>query len=247
MPEPRLRTVQKYKPPYPLNKFPDNFVQILAEEFVHFLATNSTPNLEGNRWEEIFAKAVGAAWKPSNVGLDDIVLEQTAWGAKSVKSAAPHTSKSVRLISGRNSPIFSYGERSISKAEPDVLGAKILEIFNERVAGIRALYRHVRTVVLIKSLNLSSFTVFEFETAMYPPEMFIWKWNANDNLEGFDKDGDSHRFTWQPHGSQFTIVEPVPADALRFRLVKTPEKLDKAAVLKTVGFAKDWIEIVRNP
>jgi hypothetical protein len=47
--------------------------------------------------------------------------------------------------------------------------------------------------------------------------------------------------------SQFAIVESVPADALRFKLLKTPEKLDKVAVLKTVGFNKDWVEIVGNP
>jgi len=32
----------------------------------------------------------------------------------------------------------------------------------------------------------------------------------NDNLEGYDRSGDAHVFTWQPHGSQFTIIENVP-------------------------------------
>ena len=86
--------------------------------------------------------------------------------------------------------------------------------------------------------------MFEFETEMYPFELFTWKWNANDNLEGFERSTDGHRFTWQTHGSQFTIIEPVPADALKFRLLKTPEKLDKEAVLKTVGFSREWVEIV---
>lgn len=81
---PRLRTVEKYKPPYPLNKFPKDFAVNLGRELVYLLASRGTARLEGQDWEEIFARLVGAQWKPSNVGLDDIVLQQTAWGAKTV-------------------------------------------------------------------------------------------------------------------------------------------------------------------
>ena len=79
---PKLRTVEKYQPPYALNGFPKDFPFNLGREIVYFLASRGTPRLEGPDWEEIFARLVGAEWKPSNVGLDDIVLEQTALGGE---------------------------------------------------------------------------------------------------------------------------------------------------------------------
>ena len=213
--EPRLRTVEKYKPRYPLNKFPPNFAVNLGREIVYLLASRGTARLEGTDWEEIFSRLVDAEWKPSNVGLDDVVLEQMAWGAKTVKSKSPSTVSKVRLISGRNSPVYSYGDRKISAVEPNELGEKILAIWNARVAAIRKLYRHVRTVVLIKSDDLLEVAVFEFETILYRMENFWWQWNKNNNLEGFEKNSDQHVFTWQPHGSQFTIIETVPKEGLQ--------------------------------
>jgi hypothetical protein len=50
------------------------------------LATKGRPSLEGEEWEKIFASSIGAEWKPSNIGLDDVVLGNTAWGAKTVKN-----------------------------------------------------------------------------------------------------------------------------------------------------------------
>jgi hypothetical protein len=135
---PRLRTVEKYKPPYPLNCFPGEFPILLGREIIFYLATRRTPRIEGSDWEEAFARIVGASWKPSNVGLDDIVLEQTAWGAKTVKNPHPATVKKIRLISGRNSPVYSYGDNKVTECDPNELGGKILEIWNERVSGIKS-------------------------------------------------------------------------------------------------------------
>ena len=81
---PRLRTVDKVKPPYQLNQFPADFGQKLGKEIVYLLATKSTPSLEGSEWEQIFASCIGAEWKPSNVGLDDVILGVCAWGAKTM-------------------------------------------------------------------------------------------------------------------------------------------------------------------
>ena len=52
--------------------------------------------------------------------------------------------------------------------------------------------------------------VFEFDTIRYDPELFVWEWNKNGNLVGIEKSSTEHRFTWQPHGSQFTIIEEIP-------------------------------------
>ena len=241
---PKLRTVQKYKPPYPLNDFPETFALDLGREVVYLLASRGKQaRLEGSDWEEIFARLVGAKWKPSNVGLDDIVLQQTAWGAKTVKNRQPSTVSKIRLISGRNSPVYSFGDSEISEVDPDQLGEKVLAIWNERVTGIRKLYRHVRTIVLIKSIDLLELAAFEFDTIIYPAEQFWWQWNERNNLEGFSKSADQHIFTWQPHGSQFTIIENVPKKRLAIK-IKEPPQLDRDSVLESIRFDESWVQIL---
>ena len=242
---PKLRTVEKVRPPYLLNDFPKEFGFNLGKEIVYLLAVKNKVSLEGSEWEEIFANCIGANWRPSNVGLDDVILSSCAWGAKTVKAKNPFEQKSVRLISGRNSPIYSFGETKTSDVEPQKLGNQILEIWNERVSGIRKLFKHVRTVVLIKSEDLSSVVVFEFDTIRYETELYNWKWNTNGNLEGFEKTKNTHRFTWQPHGSQFTIIESVPQRRLLIQ-IKMPEKLDKQKVLEDLGFNNSWITVTQK-
>jgi len=242
---PRLRTVEKVKPPYPLNEFPNNFGINLGRELVYLLATKGRPILEGGEWEEIFSNCINAKWKPSNVGLDDIVLASCAWGAKTVKAKTPSTQKIVRLISGRNSPVYSYGESKITNVDPNHLGTQILSIWNERVSAIRKKYKHLRMVVLIKSNTLGEVAVFEFDTIRYDPDLFCWEWNKRKNLEGFDKARKRHRFTWQPHGSQFTIIEEVPEKLLIIK-IKSPQMLNKKTFLKGIGFNKSWVTVTKR-
>ena len=140
----------------------------------------------------------------------------------------------MRLISGRNSPVYSFGDREISECDPNELGEKVIAIWNERVASIRSHYRHVRTVVLIKSNDLLELATFEFDTVIYPSDQYWWQWNERNNLEGFNKSADQHVFTWQPHGSQFTIIENVPEERLAIK-IKEPPQLDREAVLALVS------------
>lgn len=243
---PRLRTVDKVKPPYPLNHFPKNFGLNLGREIVYLLATKGRPVIVGEEWEEIFSNCIGATWKPSNIGLDDVILGSCAWGAKTVKNKKPSNAKSIRLISGRNSPIYSFGDSNVSsKANPNNLGEKILTIWNERVSAVREKYKHLRTIVLIKSSDLSEVVVFEFDTIRYEPELFTWKWNKRDNLEGFKKRTLVHQFTWQPHGSQFTIIEKLPSKYIIVK-IKSPKKLDKDSILNGIGFDKSWITVISS-
>jgi hypothetical protein len=245
MKSPKLRTVEKYQPPYPLNQLPSDVPLALGREVVYHLTTRTAAILEGSEWEQIFARLIGARWKPSNVGLDDIVLEQTAWGAKTVKNDNPANITRVRLISGRNSPVYSFGDKEVSECDPNELGEKVLAIWNERVAAIRKLYKHVRTVVLVKSDDLLELAVFEIETVMYPEDEYVWRWNKRNNLEGFHKKTQVHRFTWQPHGSQFTIIESVPKSRLAIR-IKQPPLLNQDEVLKALNFDPSWIEIIHQ-
>lgn len=242
--QPKLRTVERIKPPYSLNSFPGKFAIEFGKETIFLLATKSSPSLKGEEWEQIFAKCINADWTPSNVGLEDITLGNCAWSAKSIKSTNPETQKKIRLISGRNSPIYSFGESNILNAKPDDLGEKVLSIWNERVSAVRTKHKHLRTVVLMKGKDFDKFGIFEFDTIRYEPELFEWKWNINKNLVGFDK-YNKHQFTWQPHGSQFTIIENVPEDTLIIKIRKSA-LLNKDTVLKGLGFKEDWISVKKK-
>jgi len=241
---PKLRTVDKTSPPFPLNKFSKDFPYILGKEIVYLLASKGRPVLEGDEWEKIFAICIGAEWKPSNVGLDDVVLGNTAWGAKTVKANTSdfRKLKQVRLISGRNSPVYSYGSIIDINSNPNEIGQMVLDIWNERVTSIREKYKNLRTIVLVKSNDLTQLAVFEFDTIRYDFELFDFKWNRNGNLEGYLKNSTKKKFTWQPHGSQFTITEQVPKNTLVVKL-KKPENLDKAEILKAIGFDNSWVVI----
>jgi hypothetical protein len=242
---PKLRTVDKSLPPFPLNQFSKEFPFTLGKEIIYLLASKGKAILEGPEWEAIFATCIGAEWKPSNVGLDDVILGNTAWGAKTVKAKHPSKQKKVRLISGRNSPVYSFGDTIDVNAEPNLVGKSILDIWNERVSAIREKFQNLRTVVLVKSYDLNEVVVFEFDTIRYDPELFVWEWNINGNLLGIEKSTIEHRFTWQPHGSQFTIIEEVPDKSLVIR-IQQPETLDKEKVLESLGFDKSWITVELN-
>ncbi|MEM0993766.1 MAG: hypothetical protein AAGI49_12085 [Bacteroidota bacterium] len=244
---PKLRTVNKSVAAYPLNTFSREFPYLLAREIVYLLASKGKPVLEGAEWEEIFANCIGADWRPSNVGLDDVVLGNTAWGAKTVKSATKdfRNLKQVRLISGRNSPVYSYGNTIDTSADPSLIGEQVLEIWNERVSAIREKFKNLRTVVLVKSNELSQVAVFEFDTVRYDVELYDFIWNKNGNLEGHSKKTQRKKFTWQPHGSQFTIIEEIPEKMLVLK-IRRPEKLDKQKVLDTIGFDESWVSIEKK-
>lgn len=247
MPEPRLRTVNKAVPPYPLNCFPKSFIERFAEDIVYMLATKDTMSLEGDEWEQIFANCIGAIWHPSNVGLDDVILENCCWSAKTVKAGSRNIANQqrVRLISGRNSPTYSFGVDRITESDPNEIGRMVLDIWNERVSGIRQYFKFARTIVLVKGHDYQEYLIFETETVRYDTDQYYFKWNNRGNLEGYSNATNQHMFTWQPHGSQFTIVEEIPEDRLHLR-VRLPEKLDKSGVLKALNFDASWVTKVER-
>jgi hypothetical protein len=96
---------------------------------------------------------------------------------------------------------------------------------------------------LVKSKDYKDYLVFEFDTIRYDPELYEFKWNKRGNLEGYEKESGLHKFTWQPGGSQFTIIEKIPQDRLHIS-IKQPDQMDKSTILKAVGFDKSWYKIV---
>ena len=103
----------------------------------------------------------------------------------------------------------------------------------------------MRSLILVKSNALSQVAVFEFDTIRYDPELFYFIWIKIGNLEGFVKGTKNKQFVWQPHGSQFTIIEKVPEQTLILK-IKQPEILDKEKILTALGFDKSWVTINRK-
>ena len=97
--------------------------------------------------------------------------------------------------------------------------------------------------MLIKSNDLLELAAFEFDTVIYPPDQYWWQGNERNNLEGYTKSDERHIFTWQPHGSQFTIIENVPEERLAIK-IKEPPQLDRVEVLQSIKFDESWIQVL---
>ena len=199
-------------------------------------------DITGDDFGEIFARAIGGRHLNQPVGVTDVVWKGSSWSAKTVKSNNPFSQQSVRLISGRNSPTFSY---NITDPLFDVqeTGDAVLRIWNERVNQSFNTYEDLRVVVLIRDMRRYRFTLFEFEAARYVPGDYEWRLNNRNNLEGYDRSSGVHRFTWQPHGSQFTVIRQVPPSACKFRITEV-SYIDPEDVLTLIGFNEKWIERV---
>lgn len=245
MEKPKIKAADRFKSLYNLNSFNSDFGKKVGKEVIYLLATKSQPSLEGGEWEEIFANSINATWKPSNIGLDDVVYDKCAWGAKTVKSTDPANQKIIRLISGRNSPAYSYGKTEIINTDPNEMGDQVLSIWNERVESLLKKYNEIRTVVLIKSEELDELVIFEFKTTAYVCSDYNWIWNKRGNLEGICKNEGTHCFTWQPHGSQFTIIEKVPKNNLLIK-IKIPRKINKNDILNAIGYTDSWVQVKKR-
>jgi len=73
------------------------------------------------------------------------------------------------------------------------------------------------------------------------PYVRFWNANKRGNFEAVDKQHNEHCFTWQPHGSQFTVIHHVPASAYRFRINRHPPMLSESQVLRLSQFEENWI------
>ena len=83
----------------------------------------------------------------SPVGIADVTFNKMAWSMKTVKAKNPHRSNaSIRLISGRCSPDYSYG---INNPHEDIeaTGRAVLNIWNERVNIAQDYYRDYREML----------------------------------------------------------------------------------------------------
>ena len=243
--EPRLRgSARRRRGPYPLGQLPDAVMQMLGKQLVHRIAVGQG-DINGDDFGTIFANAIGGIHRNSPLGIADVVLDRCAWSVKTIKRPQPFTATTVRLISGRNSPNYSLG---ISDPHDDTeqTGRAVLEVWNARVDEALAEHNELRIVVMVRNLESREFLVFEEEAVRFTPEDFTWEYNSRGNLEGCNRVDGTHHFTWQPHGSQFTIFRVVPASAQRFSVNRDVPLVSFEEVLSAVNFENDWISIHRR-
>lgn len=240
---PRLRgNKPSRKGPYPLGEFPDDMAVNLSRHIVHRMAVGQA-DITGDDFGEIYAAAISGEHFLKPLGVTDVVWENSSWSVKTVKVNKPFEHPVIRLITGRNSPDYSYGI-SDSRKDSAATGAAVLNIWNERVNQSLKQYDDLRVVVLVRNMDKLEFTLFEYEAGRYSPKDYEWRWNKRGNLEGYEVGAGEHRFTWQPHGAQFTVIKHVPGSAYKFRITRHPGLLEPQHVLNLVRFRDDWVERV---
>ena len=243
MQRPKLRDNRGKKPfeLYPFGQVPDSYIIEMAKWMTYYFAFGKS-DISGEDWGDIFAKSIGGEHLGKPLGLADVIYEGMAWSVKSVKISHPHKQTKIRVISGRCSPDYSYG---ISDPHEDVqlTGTTVLSIWNERINVAKDTYEPLRSSILVRNFGMLEFSLFEHEPLRYNTRDYEWRENKKGNLEGFDRGTDEHRFTWQPHGSQFTIIYDIPASVQKFK-IKRPPVFDVETTMTNMGFDPNWVTIL---
>ena len=203
--------------------------------------------ITGNIWADIFAKAVGGTRLPHHLGVAAIALGTCAWSTKTVECTDPFRKKAVRLISGRNSPLFSFGDVKLDlNKDVQETGQKVLSIWNKRMNVAYGSYESMRQITLLRGdKGDPHFVLFETELKQFAPGDYVWERNKRGNLEGTDKETGQRWFTWQHHGSQFTIHCPVPGHAIRFSIRRPPDLREE--IMRKIGFTHEWVSCKPAP
>lgn len=228
--------------PWPLGTLPNTVIVSIGRQLVHRLAIGQI-DITGDDFGTIFANAIGGSHRESPLGIADVAMSGNAWSVKTIKSNSPFTQKIVRLISGRNSPDYSLGIENLH-ADLNATGKGVLAIWNARVDEALSEHDDLRIAVLIRNMANKKFTLFEETATRYATDDYEWTKNKKGNLLGHEIATGEHRFTWQFHGSQFTVKRHVPGSAIKFKINKTPPIIELEQVLKLAKFKEEWIEIV---
>ena len=159
---PKLRDSKKLvtHEPYPINEIPQELIKKIGKQLVYMLCVGRH-DITGDDWGNVFAQAIGGKHLQSPVGIADVVYGKMAWSMKTIKKGNPHTTKAgIRLIIGRNSTDFSFKLEN-PREDPQKTGDYVLQIWNKRVLNAYEKYTTLRTCVLIRSNDLTSFSLFE--------------------------------------------------------------------------------------
>ena len=227
-----------------MGSIPHDLIIRVARRLAYNIAVGRP--IDGDAWADIFAQAVDGEHLGKPLGLADIVWKNCAWSAKTIKHANPHKVGRVRLIVGRNSPDRSF---DIPNPHADIkaTGRAVLGIWNERVDIAAAEHEDLRMIVLIRDMSRLRFSLFETEVARFADLDYAWEENKRKNLVGRNKASGEHEFTWQPSGSQFTMIRRVPGSAIRFSIRRPPTLDLHDEVIQRIGFTNDWVRLEQAP
>lgn len=225
--------------PYPLGQLPDELLYEIAKQIVHRLAIGQS-DITGDDFGTIFANAVSGIHRAKPLGIADVEHNGCAWSVKTIKATRPFTCSIARLISGRNSPDYSLGI-SNPRANPTNTGRAVLSVWNARVNEAMDQYDDLRIVTMVRNMDTREFLIFEEEAHRFTPTTYDWSFNKRGNLEGYNLTDGFHEFTWQPHGSQFTVLKRVPASARRFSIQPNVPMVQPHSILAAIRFKPEWI------
>jgi hypothetical protein len=229
--------------PWPIGSFSDGVITRISRQLVHRMAVGHA-DITGDDFGTIFANAVEGVHRESPLGIADVVRNGYAWSVKTVKSNNPFSQSTVRLISGRNSPDYSLGIQNLHK-DLNATGKAVLAVWNARVNESLGEHDDLRVAVFVRNMSRREFVLFEEVAQRYAADDYIWTKNRQGNLEGRDKTTGNHKFTWQFHGSQFTVKRHVPGSAIKFRIKNAPTTLEMQHVLRLARYSDSWVEIIR--
>jgi hypothetical protein len=199
-------------------------------------------DITGDDWGTIFAKSISGEHRGSPLGLADVTWENCGWTVKTVSHTSPYTATGIRLISGRNSPIFSAGIENVH-ADLAATGAAVLRIYNARIDESLQEHGELRMVVLVRNMSTLKFVIFEDDIVRFQPTDYRWTTNPRGNFIGTHIATGRHAFTWQPHGSQFTIHKDVPTCATKFQLLRRPLMIEEQHIINLTKFDSTWVKV----
>jgi hypothetical protein len=244
--EPILRGTQRRRNSiYPIGEIPHSIIVEIGKQIVHRLAVGQV-DITGDDFGAIFANAISGQHRARPLGIADVEWNDCAWSVKTVKDKSPFTQTRIRAISGRNSPNYSSG---ISDPDSDIqaTGRAVLEVWNARVNESLNEHDDLRIVIMVRNMDTLEFVLMEHEAVRFIPTNYTWEKNSKGNFEAYNSTTRTHCFTWQPHGSQFTIIHHVPASAHCFRITRRPGMIEARHVLNLIQYDDSWIEAVPRP
>lgn len=227
---------------WPLGSFPHKVIIGLGRQLVHRMAIGHS-DITGDDFGTIYANAIEGTHRQSPLGIADVLLNGNAWSVKTIKANSPFQQKIVRLISGRNSPDYSLGIEN-PHADIQATGKAILAVWNARINESLGEHDDLRIAVLIRNFESKEFVLFEEDANRYAADDFRWDKNARGNFEGYEKSTGEHRFTWQPHGAQFTIIRHIPGSAVKFIINHNVPMIEAEHILRLARFDEKWVQIV---
>lgn len=227
--------------PWPIGQIPRDKIIKLGRLLTLHLAKEQT-DLSGDGFSKMLSASIDGLHTGKPVGIADMALNGTAWSVKTVKAARPFKTKKVRLISGRNSPDYSF---EIENPHDDIqrTGAAVLNIWNSRLDKTRSEHDDVRVMVLVRNMETKEFLLFEEELTRYAAADYEWSYTKGKNLQGRRKSDDKHCFTWQFHGGQFTVIRDIPGSRKHFRINRNIPIIPAEHVERLIQFQEDWIVI----